>query len=364
MKIVKRLAYSWFIPIALMALTMCASCSKDDDELSFTNPDVEILDDGTTSNGSIFTPVDDSNFYIDHVKYTVTNEDIAIIDNEVKHIIVDDYLEVSGYDSLSFNGKAVFAKTVSYKGRKYVVKSIGRSAFENCKTLTYVVIPNTVTIIKSIAFARCSNLKHVTIPNSVTDIRDGAFVSCNALKSVVIPNSVIRIGSSAFSCHNLSSIMLPDSVTSIGSWAFAGTPWLKKQPNGVLYINNICYVYNGNMPENTSIKIKDGTKSIAQAAFFTFSNLTAVEIPNTVNFIGDFAFGSTGLKTVTVPSSVQMINHFAFASESLESIHFLGFPPYSYGDVARYGVKLYVPHEFYDDYKAVYPWCNFTIIEE
>ena len=73
----------------------------------------------------------------------------------------------------------------------YVVKAGTRvicdSAFADCRGLTSVTIPDSVTSIGSCAFAYCRGLTSVTIPNSVTSIGDGAFADCDGLQSIIIP---------------------------------------------------------------------------------------------------------------------------------------------------------------------------------
>ena len=194
------------------------------------------------------------------------------------------------------------------------VTSIGDDAFTGCTGLTSVTIPNSVTSIGNYAFYGCSGLTSVTIPNSVTSIGISAFHFCSGLTSVIIPNSVTSIGSSAFSgCTGLTSITIPNSVTSIGDYAFDGTEWYNNQPNGLVYAGKVAYKYKGNMPDNTSITIKDGTMRITERAFEYCTGLTSITIPNSVTSIGGSAFSyCSGLTSVTIPNSVTSIGGWAF----------------------------------------------------
>ena len=137
---------------------------------------------------------------------------------------------------------------------------------------------------------------------SLTNIPEEAFKGCRNLSSIQIPEGVTTIGESAFSCcTNLSSISIPNSVINIDSWAFSQTAWLDNKGDGIVYAGLVAYDYKGDMPENTSITIKEGTIGIASLAFYGKSEITSVNIPMSITNIGQGAFhGCSNLSTVNV----------------------------------------------------------------
>ena len=104
--------------------------------------------------------------------------------------------------------------------------------------------------------------------------------------------------------------------------AFTGTEWLNNQEDGLIYINNVAYVYKGDMPENTDFRIKDGTTSICDNAFYKCRGLLSVTFPNSVISIGNGAFsGCSSLASIIIPNSVTSIGNNTFSDcSSLTSI--------------------------------------------
>lgn len=122
-----------FFLMSIVMLMLALSCKGD------SNIVVVINEDGTTSNGSVFSAIDDESFYLDYISYWI----------EEGHLVV------TGCDEDRFKGVAEIPSRITYKGNTYEVLSIGEETFRNCDVLTSVTIPNSVTSIERLAFYLC-----------------------------------------------------------------------------------------------------------------------------------------------------------------------------------------------------------------
>ena len=94
-------------------------------------------------------------------------------------------------------------------------------------------------------YQNCTSLTSVIIPENVELIGNGAF-SRSGLTSINIPNSVKEIGAHAFlRCPNLTRVNIGNGVTSILTQAFHECP----------YLTDICY--SGTESEWNSISKKE-----------------------------------------------------------------------------------------------------------
>ena len=81
------------------------------------------------------------------------------------------------------------------------VDTIGNQAFENCKYLTSIVVPDNVSVVEGYAFSYCENVETVTIGKGVKELKLQCFYKMDNLKEVTIySENIQKIGGAIFSC--------------------------------------------------------------------------------------------------------------------------------------------------------------------
>ena len=258
-----------------------------------------------------------------------------------------------------YNGSESVVEIPSTIDGRSVVK-IGSDSFKSCRSITSVIIPESVNVIDDWAFGS-SSLTSVTIPDSVTEIGKSAFNSCKKLKNISISNNVLSLEEKVFyGCSNLTSITIPNSITSIEKNAFSDCTSFTNVviPNSVTSIE---YMAFSGCTSLSSVSLPDSITSLS-GTFLDCKSLKSVVVPNSVNVIGDRTFsGCTQLKSVKIPSSVTEIGYNAFCS--CYSLKLITIPDsvteisdYAFEDsdpFVTYRGKTYSAYEYEDLYRAI-----------
>ena len=235
-------------------------------------------------------------------------------------------LPVTALGNKTFLGSKLFwlelPDTITYveDGRYAYSGVIGACAF--CKELTVVKLSAGLEKIADYMFyGSGSNYRlELTVPDGVKEIGLSAFSLCNSILELKLPASVEKIDNSAFyQARRLKTLDLP-GVKTIEADAFTETIfeetyenlWKSGEFTGIVYAGNVAYLYFGpytgasggreydpaQMPENTSITLRDGTLGISEFCFTSHyvnrdsckRNLKAITVPNSLVYIPDGLF--------------------------------------------------------------------------
>lgn len=200
-------------------------------------------------------------------------------------------------------------------GGEFMVSS---GAFEGCKGITKLNLPDSIIEIGNSAFRGCSKLAEINIPAGVTEIGEHCFNGCESLKSIDIPGSVKSIGNYAFDgCKELREVVISDSVTEIGYGAFSNCEKLEK----VTLSKNLTAINSGlfgNCYSLGNVVIPVGVTVIGGGAFANCTSLESVNIPESVKKIDDAAFiDCVSLKSMELPSGLVGLGRWALSGTAL-----------------------------------------------
>lgn len=174
----------------------------------------------------------DSNYltYEDYT-YTVWNNEVTIVGykGDMDSLVIPQYIDekkVSVIGDRAFENCKFLNELILPEG----IKSIGRRAFRNCKSLEKLILPEGLEYIGSECIAG-TGISKIEIPSSVTKCEgplgresDGALGGALNLEEVVFAEGMKRIP--GYICYNhknnstLKKVVIPDSVTEIERYVF------------------------------------------------------------------------------------------------------------------------------------------------
>ena len=379
-----------FLKVICAALALCM--------VSCLNPEPVIVTPPDTSVKSLGTPADNEIWFT-----TIDGRELMPLTEDAFNCAIID-VEYSEFEANIIR----FAEPLT---------TIGANAFNNCRNINNISLPDCVTTIGERAFFECIQLECITFGSKLKECGFQAFDGCNALSSIhvasvgywcdikfanptanpiyysgsflvngkkvtdlVIPNWVEHIGDYAFyNCSLLSSVEIPASVKSIGKDAFYGCEALSKVD--IESVGAWCQVelanafsnplsiagtlYEGGQPAMI-LSIK-GVETINKGVFQGCKNIKAVIATNSLKSIGEEAFrGCAELISVELHSGITTIGGRAFMGcSALKRVAVTALEPPTLGDkyVFDYnaeGRKIYVPSEAYNTYISNEMWSKYA----
>lgn len=200
------------------------------------------------------------------------------------------------------------------------IEWLGKGIFLDCHSLETVVLGEGITMIPNDMVAR-SGVKEIQIPESVELVCGDAFYN-SEITRLSFPNPRLRISGNPFYCTpKLESVAFANPSLQVTDGLLidqenhrviacllseSETPCVV--PEGVEIIGDSAFCGSG----IAGVVLPQSLKRIENYAFFNCYEMEEIDIPDQVEWIGDYAFAACKLKEIRLPSGLQWIGDGAF----------------------------------------------------
>ena len=174
---------------------------------------------------------------------------------------------------------------------------------------------------ESYTFNNCSFLEEINLCEGISDIGDYAFYKCIRIKNIVLPSSLVYLGAySFFGCIGIETIAIPTSLVSIGDYAFSECRYLSEVviefDSALEYIGIAAFADTLTYAMKRDIIIPDSVKFIGDYAFQSFSANIIISSNSELTTIGKGAFYGIGGGVINLTNRVEVIGDSAFGYSS------------------------------------------------
>ena len=223
-------------------------------------------------------------------------------------MLLTEYVENESFnaDGIQFIGDKAFRSSnhegLYMQGLKVVtlgegLYTIGDYAFENCRKIESIIVPENVGNIEVNANAKIGKyaFKHsrlITVIYEAHVLSEGLFSDCSSLQSIDLSTEITVITTKCFEfCSSLTSIDLNPNIVEIESFAFQSTNF-------------------------ANFVLPAGCTTLGNSAFLNCASLLNIDLAN-VEVIGDQVFeGCAILEEITIPATIKSIGHSTFKGDT------------------------------------------------
>ena len=290
-------------------------------------------------------------------------------------------------NSLETLGNAVFTGCASLKSIEIPagVISIGRFIFDDCLNLEQITVAldNPVyhsennCIYHEVTYDleelseysgnyMVAGCKKSVIPNHIVGI-ENALSRCPGMKSIILPKSVRYLSTPWYEMDDLESIYMSENVSSIGGTFNSQCNKLRvvevdpantvfRSQNNLVITRNTDILLGGAL-NNGKVVVPEGVKVIWDNAFSRLDSLKSLELPSTLEEIGNTAFAKC-------PNLTEVVSHILDPKPFPANAFHVLKDNSNYKTEFNPKAKLYVPTGTLELYKATEGWKEFYSIEE
>lgn len=206
-----------------------------------------------------------------------------------------------------FNGK--LAEEIVFNSIIDTMPESVLEGLESLKSITFYGKYPTEFGYKSLAY--CPNLTKISLTEPQSAQRKSAFTDTS-----------ISVGDYAFvDDAKLSEIGFIADLTKAGTDSFKNTAWLTSQAEGTVYAGKVLLCYKGIAPDNTVLKVLEGTTSIADKALSNQTGIIEIKMPQSLMTIGNDALCGSLTGTLRYPGAITEIRSW-FNAPGITSVVF------------------------------------------
>lgn len=249
--------------------------------------------------------------------------------------------------------------------------TLGDYAFIGCTALTSADLTGNTTLPEG-TFQGCSALSSLVASDKLTAIGARAFEGCSGLNTISLGKPLTAMGARVFAQSGLTN---PDltactSLTAIPAWAFANCNDLMEAflpanlqvvgPGAFFECSNLAvvtfeaatlgdYCFKGAGMTGRVSPVPEGVQTIGAYALKDTRNITELELPNSLEYLGDGAMeGMTGLNTLR--------------GDAMDHVPALGTAVWA--GVDQRNVLLYLNRDYSPEFISAPQWQDFKIVAE
>lgn len=222
---------------------------------------------------------------------------------------------------------------------------VPEGAFSGCQQLTSVTLPSTVKELDKKAFYLCNSLHGLTLPEGLTAIRAGALLGC-PLQALHLPSTLEKMGDEYMGDVFEEGGQKPADTTLTHITVAESNP-LYSAEDGLLYNKaqtEMMFCPRGRV----TAEVKEGVTAIGPYAFFMCFDLTSVALPSTLKTVKEQAFHyCEALTDCTLPEGLERVENSGFfgcenwtgVDNIPDSVQYIG--PYAFTECK--GSRLVIP---------------------
>lgn len=214
--------------------------------------------------------------------------DYAFFASGLKTVSFSNSLEQIGNSSFNY---CVNIETVDLSGTKLV--NLQDSVFRNCSGIKTLSLPSTLEEIENKAFYGCTGITKIDTVN-VTTVGESAFENCSSVSELVLGEQLKSVGKSVFkNCNAVANIM----VKSISLDDFVASN---------------CVFENAGLKNGVFVTFENAAMRIPARMFFSSANtesnikIATLTIGSGVTEIGDYAFNGVTVDTLVNNSNASV----------------------------------------------------------